>query len=221
MKQTLDRTAPKVRHADTADLWAWLITTAHTHLRLARPLPKTCATPGRGPPTPSAPPPPTCGRHIATSARRQPVRQPHRSRPTQDSASYAVEAMVRAPHSHELIVGVRRDPSFGPIVMVGTGGVTAELAADTAVALAPLTHGHAKRLLLRLRHAQLLTGWRGVPAVNLDAAARAAQAVAQAPAEHGELTALEVNPLLVHPHGATALDAHGVLSTGDSGSVLH
>ncbi|AQW46783.1 acetate--CoA ligase family protein [Streptomyces violaceusniger] len=128
--------------------------------------------------------------------------------------------MVRAPHSHELIVGVRRDPSFGPIVMVGTGGVTAELAAETAVALAPLTHGHAKRLL-RLRHAPLLTGRRGVPAVNLDAAAQAVQAVVQAAAEHGELTALEVNPLLVHPHGATALDAHGVLSTGDSGSVPH
>ncbi|MEV6130567.1 acetate--CoA ligase family protein [Streptomyces violaceusniger] len=140
---------------------------------------------------------------------------------TTGSASYAVEAMVRAPHSHELIIGVRRDPSFGPIVMVGIGGVTAELTADTAVALAPLTHAHAKGLLLRLRHAPLLTGWRGAPAVHLDAAAQAVQAVAQAAAEHGELTALEVNPLLVHPHGATALDAHGVLSTGDSGSVLH
>lgn len=64
--------------------------------------------------------------------------------------------------------------------------------------------------LLSLRHAPLLTGWRGAPPVHLDAAA-ALCALARAGAEHPELAELEVNPLLVHPGGAIALDAHGVL----------
>ena len=124
---------------------------------------------------------------------------------------YAVEAMATPPYGHELIVGVRRDPSFGPVVMVGIGGVTAELLADTALALAPLTPARARALLLRLRHAPLLTGWRGAPGAHLDAAAAAVCAVARAAVDHPELAELEVNPLLVHPGGAIALDAHGVL----------
>ncbi|WP_338702488.1 acetate--CoA ligase family protein [Streptomyces sp. Q6] len=123
---------------------------------------------------------------------------------------YAVEAMVAPPYARELIVGVRRDASFGPVVMVGAGGVTAELHADTALALAPLTPARARALLLELRHAPLLTGWRGAPPVHLEAAAAAVCAVARAAADHPELADLEVNPLLVHPGGAIALDAHGV-----------
>lgn len=125
---------------------------------------------------------------------------------------YVVEAMARPPYAVELIAGVRRDPAFGPVAMVGIGGVTAELLADTALALAPLTPGRARELLLALRHAPLLTGWRGAPAVHLDAAAGALCALARAAVEHPELAELEVNPLLVHPGGAVALDAHGVLA---------
>ncbi|MDQ1006168.1 acyl-CoA synthetase (NDP forming) [Streptomyces sp. V4I23] len=125
---------------------------------------------------------------------------------------YAIEEMVVHEHSVELIAGVRRDPAFGPVAMVGLGGLTAELLADTALALAPLTPRRARDLLLSLRHTPLLTGWRGAPAVDLDAAADALCALALAAAEHPELTELEVNPLLVHPGGAVALDAHGVLT---------
>ncbi|MFE7168473.1 acetate--CoA ligase family protein, partial [Streptomyces sp. NPDC057616] len=135
----------------------------------------------------------------------------HRMRAATGAGRYAVEAMAAPPYAHELVVGVRRDPAFGPVALVGIGGVTAELLADTAVALAPLTHARARALLLELRHARLLTGWRGAPAVHLDAAAAAVCAVARAAAEHPELAELEVNPLLVHPGGALALDAHAVL----------
>ncbi|MDI3387633.1 acetate--CoA ligase family protein [Streptomyces sp. B-S-A8] len=135
-----------------------------------------------------------------------------RMRARTGAARYAVEAMASPPYAVELIVGVRRDPAFGPVAMVGVGGVTAELLADTAVALAPLTPGRARALLLSLRHAPLLTGWRGAPPVHLDAAAAALCAVARAGAAHPELSELEVNPLLVHPGGAIALDAHGVLA---------
>ncbi|MGW0700151.1 acetate--CoA ligase family protein [Streptomyces sp. NPDC002867] len=135
-----------------------------------------------------------------------------RMRDSTGATRYAVEEMVAHQHSVELIAGVRRDPAFGPVAMVGLGGLTAELLADTALALAPLTPGRARDLLLSLRHAPLLTGWRCAPAVDLDAAAHALCALARAAAEHPELTELEVNPLLVHPGGAVALDAHGVVT---------
>ncbi|MHB9855026.1 acetate--CoA ligase family protein [Streptomyces krungchingensis] len=135
-----------------------------------------------------------------------------RMRTATGAGRYAVEAMVAPAHAHELIVGVRRDPAFGPVAMVGVGGVTAELLADTALAPTPLTATRARALLAELRHAPLLTGWRGAPAVSLRAVADAVCAVARAAAEHPELAELEVNPLLAHPGGAIALDAHGVLA---------
>ncbi|WP_306316655.1 MULTISPECIES: acetate--CoA ligase family protein [unclassified Streptomyces] len=136
-----------------------------------------------------------------------------RMREATGAERYAVEAMATPPYARELIVGVRRDAAFGPVVMVGAGGVTAELDADTALALAPLTPPRARALLLELRHAPLLTGWRGTPPVHLEAAAAAICALSQAATDHPELTDLEVNPLLVHPGGAIALDAHAVTST--------
>ncbi|MFE7129866.1 acetate--CoA ligase family protein [Streptomyces sp. NPDC057638] len=125
--------------------------------------------------------------------------------------SYAVEAMAAPPYAVELMIGVRRDPAFGPVALAGLGGVRAELTPDTALGLAPLTREHARDLLLSLRGAPLLRGWRGAPPVDLAGAAEALRALSLAAAEHPEFTALEVNPLLVHPSGALALDAHGVV----------
>ncbi|HWM35490.1 MAG TPA: acetate--CoA ligase family protein [Streptomyces sp.] len=139
-----------------------------------------------------------------------------RMREATGATRYAVEAMTTPKHAVELIAGVRRDPAFGPVVMVGIGGVTAELLADTVLALAPLTDDQAHELLLSLRHTPLLTGWRGTPSVRLDIAARALCALARAAVEHPELSEIEVNPLLVHPGGAIALDAHAVLNSAES-----
>jgi succinyl-CoA synthetase beta subunit len=132
------------------------------------------------------------------------------------SASFAVEAMVHRPGSVELIMGVRQDSSFGPVAMAGIGGTTAELLADTAVGLAPLTHERARRMLGSLRQAPLLKGWRGAEPIDIDAAAAALVAISVAGAEHPEYSELEVNPVLAHPGGATALDAHGVLASHDN-----
>ncbi len=131
------------------------------------------------------------------------------------SAAFAVEAMVHRPGSVELIMGVRQDPRFGPIAMAGLGGITAELLPDTAVGLAPLTHEQARRMLRSLRHAPLLNGWRGAEPVDLEATAAALAAIARAGAEHPEYSEVEVNPVLAHPGGAIALDAHAVLTAAD------
>lgn len=120
---------------------------------------------------------------------------------------YVVEELDARTDVVELIVGARRDPSFGPVVLVGAGGVQAELHRDVALALAPVTTAQAADLLRSLVSAPLLAGWRGLPAVDLDAAAAVVAAVSRVLAEHPEVAECEVNPLRVGPDGAVAVDA--------------
>jgi acyl-CoA synthetase (NDP forming) len=110
----------------------------------------------------------------------------------------------------ELIVGARQDDRFGPVVLVGLGGTLVEVLDDTAVALAPIDAPAAERLLRSLRGAALLRGVRGRPPIDLAAAASAVAVISQIAASHPELAELEVNPLLVTPAGACALDARAI-----------
>ena len=112
----------------------------------------------------------------------------------------------------ELVVGATRDARFGAVVLVGLGGILVETLRDTALALAPLDVAAAERLLRSLRAAAVLDGVRGRPAVDVTAAAaRAVVALGDAMAAHPEIAELEINPLLVTPHGAVALDARVAL----------
>lgn len=111
----------------------------------------------------------------------------------------------------ELIVGARQDVRFGPIVLVGLGGTLVEVLEDTALALAPIDEDAAGLLLRSLRGAALLLGVRGRPSIDLAAAAAAVASVSRVAAEHPEIAELEVNPLLVTPSGACALDARAIL----------
>lgn len=114
----------------------------------------------------------------------------------------------------ELIVGARRDPGFGPVVLVGFGGVLAELLGDAAVARAPLTEVEAGALLDRLRGRSLLAGVRGSPPRDVAAVAAAVAAVSRLAADRPDLLELDVNPLLVgHAgEGAVAVDGYARLA---------
>jgi hypothetical protein len=122
----------------------------------------------------------------------------------------SVERLEPAEHGLELIVGVRRDPRFGPILLVGLGGVYAELLEDTAVALAPVEPDDAERLLRSLRCAPILDGARGRPPLDVRAAAQAAADLSRFAAARPHIQELEINPLLVRPAGLVALDARVV-----------
>ncbi|MFG2094214.1 acetate--CoA ligase family protein [Streptomyces sp. NPDC048612] len=126
------------------------------------------------------------------------------------AASYSVEAMADLTDGVELIVGVRRDPRFGPVAMVGLGGVLTEALHDVAFALAPVPAARAAQLLAGLRTAALLQGVRGRPAVDVAAAAAVIERLTTLAAAHPEIAEIEVNPLLVRPDGALALDARAV-----------
>ena len=127
-----------------------------------------------------------------------------------------VERTADVANGVELVVGATRDARFGPVVLVGLGGILVETLRDTALALAPLDLAAAERLLRSLRSAAVLDGVRGRPAVDVAAAARAVVALGNAMAAHPEIAELEVNPLLVTPHGAVALDARIALEATPS-----
>jgi acyl-CoA synthetase (NDP forming) len=128
------------------------------------------------------------------------------------ASSYSVEAMADLTDGIELIVGVNRDPRFGPVAMVGLGGVLAEALHDVAFTLAPVPAERAVSLLRGLRTAALLDGARGKPPVDVEAAAKAVEAITAFAAAHPEIAEIEVNPLLVRPDGALALDSRAVLA---------
>jgi acyl-CoA synthetase (NDP forming) len=112
----------------------------------------------------------------------------------------------------ELVVGAKRDAQFGPMLLVGLGGVLVEIMRDTALSLAPVGKDEAMRMLRRLRGFRLLEGYRGTPAVNLDAVCEAIARISELAADHADrIEEIDVNPLLARPDGAVALDALIVL----------
>jgi acyl-CoA synthetase (NDP forming) len=112
-----------------------------------------------------------------------------------------------APRGVELILGARHDPQFGPTILVGLGGVQAELWRDVALELAPVSEAQALAMLRGLRGFPLLDGFRGAPRCDLDAIARAvARFSAFAAAAGPRLAEAEINPLVCGPDGAVAVD---------------
>ncbi len=118
-----------------------------------------------------------------------------------------VEAMVRP--GVELIVGARGDPDWGPVLVVGLGGVWAQVLRDVRVLPPDLEPEAIIGELRKLRAASLLTGFRGAPALDLDAVAEIAARLGRFAAAHPEIAEIDVNPLVVYPEheGAIAVDA--------------
>jgi len=107
----------------------------------------------------------------------------------------------------ELVIGLKRDPTFGPVVMVGLGGVLIEVFKDVVFRAAPVTEGEALRMLDELKSSAVLDGVRGRPPVDRKAVARMISAVSCFGAAAGErLAELDLNPVLAGAQGVTAVD---------------
>jgi acyl-CoA synthetase (NDP forming) len=125
---------------------------------------------------------------------------------------YLVEKQVAGTVA-ELIVGISRDPQFGLVMVVGMGGVLVELVDDTATLLLPTSRDTVASALGGLKVAKLLKGYRGKSAGDVEAAIDAIMAIAAfADAHRDRLAELDVNPLMVLPKGAVAVDALIVMS---------
>jgi acyl-CoA synthetase (NDP forming) len=116
-----------------------------------------------------------------------------------------VQKMV--PPGVETIVGVTHDPSFGPLVLFGIGGVNAELVADRALRIVPITDADARELVRSLRGSPLLFGYRGRPAVDVAALEDLLMRVGYLADEISEVHEMDLNPVIVGDGGVIAVDA--------------
>jgi acyl-CoA synthetase (NDP forming) len=114
-----------------------------------------------------------------------------------------------SPKGVELMVGAKRDPGWGTVLLLGLGGIWVEALADVQVVPGNADKTQILEALGRLRSAKLLAGVRGAPPVDVDAAVQAVMAIGRLMQTVPKLTEIDVNPLMVHAkgQGATALDA--------------
>jgi len=106
----------------------------------------------------------------------------------------------------ELILGMERDPTFGPVLMFGIGGTLVEALQDVAFAVAPLTEEDALRMIRSIRSFPMLEAFRGQPAVDLDALASALVQLGRLALEHPEIEEIDLNPTIATATSATAVD---------------
>jgi acetyltransferase len=123
-----------------------------------------------------------------------------------------------SPRGHEVILGIKRDPQFGPILMVGLGGIYVEVFRDVAFRIAPLRERSAYQMLSETRLADLLRGVRGQPPADIDAVAECLLRLSQLAMEQPLIEELDINPLLVYPQGkgAAVVDVRIAISSHPS-----
>ena len=119
-------------------------------------------------------------------------------------SGFLVQPMARG--LAEVILGFRRDPEVGPVVLLGAGGILAELHRDVALRLAPVDEAGAREMVAEVRALRFIEGWRGLPTGDVAALVEAIRAVSRL-ALLPEVAEAEINPLLVHAEGVTVADA--------------
>ena len=123
-----------------------------------------------------------------------------------------VEPMFSPAHGRELIIGVVRDPVFGPAITFGAGGVQAEVLQDRSVALPPLNAFLIAKMIGRTRTARLLGPFRNMPAVDMDSLAQVLRRVSEMVCELPSIMELDLNPVIAHANGAMVLDVRIVVN---------
>ncbi len=129
--------------------------------------------------------------------------------------AYAPRALIdgvlvqpMAPGGREVILGVSRDPNWGPLLMVGLGGVLVEALGDVALSPVPLDHAAARAMLGRLKGAAILGPHRGAPAADIEALIDLMVRLSHFAADHAEDVAeIDLNPVIVHAKGISLADA--------------
>jgi acetyltransferase len=132
-------------------------------------------------------------------------------RPEADVQGVTVQTMNQARDGFEMILGAKKDPTFGSVLMVGMGGTAAEVFRDRALGLPPLSERLARRMLESLQSWPLLRGYRGQPPVDLDRLIEILMRVSYLIADYPEIKEIDINPLLVTPDDVVALDARVII----------
>ena len=131
-----------------------------------------------------------------------------------DATIWGAQIQEMVTDAREIIIGMNRDPQFGPLVMFGLGGIYVEVLKDVTFRVAPMTRAHAKDMVASIRTNRLLTGVRGQAPSDLDAIVDTILRVSQLVTDFPEIAELDINPLLVRSagQGAVAVDMRLILS---------
>lgn len=124
-----------------------------------------------------------------------------------------IQPMLKFANAREVLVGVSRDPIFGPVIAFGTGGIAVEAIRDTAVALPPLNSTLAANLIHATRVNRILGAYRSVPAIDKDALINILVRVSTIACLLPWIREMDLNPVLAHPLGAAVLDARIAIDT--------
>ncbi len=131
-----------------------------------------------------------------------------------------VQPMVNNKDGIELILGIKKDPIFGTVIMVGSGGIAAELLGDRAIGLPPLNERLALRKLESLKIWPLLTGYRGQPPLNTEKLIEVLIRISYLAADYPEIKELDINPLLITRENVIALDTRIVIDREMAGKAV-
>ncbi|MEW5726132.1 MAG: GNAT family N-acetyltransferase, partial [Thermodesulfobacteriota bacterium] len=121
----------------------------------------------------------------------------------------------------EVILGSKKDPGFGPVILFGAGGIMTELFHDRAIGLPPLNRLLARRLIEETKIYKLLKGFRNLPPANLSLLEEILVRLSQLVIDLPEIVELDINPTILSANWAYAVDARAVLAPADKPSPLH
>jgi acetyltransferase len=111
------------------------------------------------------------------------------------------------PYGKEVILGVKHDPSFGPVLLFGLGGIYAEVLEDVSLRVAPIYRHEAEEMILESKAGRILEGLRGEEALDREAVIETLLRLSQLATDFPEIEGIDINPLKVLKKGAVALDA--------------
>jgi acetyltransferase len=144
---------------------------------------------------------------VVRSTYRDLIEQVKQSRPEAVVEGVTVEQMYQSPNGRELLIGIVRDPVFGPVISFGSGGTTVEVMGDSAIALPPLNRRLASDLIDRTKAAKLLDQFRHMPPANREALIDVLLRVSTMACELPWIQEMDINPLIVDDQDAVAVDA--------------
>jgi len=135
-----------------------------------------------------------------------------KKRPEANILGVLVQEMCKS--GKEVILGMNRDPHFGPLMMFGMGGIMVEVLKDVSFYLAPLTAEEAKQMLINTKTYQMLQGVRGEEGVDIEAIAEGLQRLSQLVTEFPQIQEMDINPYVVGPEGTTPVAVDARISLG-------
>ncbi|MBT3031906.1 MAG: bifunctional acetate--CoA ligase family protein/GNAT family N-acetyltransferase [Candidatus Thiodiazotropha sp. (ex Lucina pensylvanica)] len=144
---------------------------------------------------------------VVRSTYRDLIEQVKETRPEANVEGVTVEQMYQSPNGRELLIGIVRDPVFGPVISFGSGGTAVEVMGDSAIALPPLNRSLASDLIDRTKAAKLLSQFRHMPPANREALIDVLLRVSTMACELPWIREMDINPLIVDDQGAVAVDA--------------